>query len=213
MPPTAEDQTHSQRRQQILAGALDVFSRKGFEKATNRDIAAAAGINSPALIYYYFADKADLLRQVMYAFAPILRLVEHPDDLLQQPLPEALHTIAHTYVQVLDNPVGVAMFRLMLSEVARNPDFAQLFNSIGIQRGLQLLARLMQQHIENGTLRPMSPDAAARAFVGPLLAYIMTREVLGHAEALAIPPDEMATLTVELFLRGALPAPTTPTQE
>ena len=38
--PTRNDQEYEKRRQQIIDGALDVFSGKGFEKATNRDIAA-----------------------------------------------------------------------------------------------------------------------------------------------------------------------------
>ncbi|MGQ9876016.1 MAG: helix-turn-helix domain-containing protein [Chloroflexus sp.] len=49
------------RRQQIIDGALRTFSRLGFECATNRDIARAAGIRSPRLICRYFKDKTDLL--------------------------------------------------------------------------------------------------------------------------------------------------------
>ena len=48
------------RRTQILEAALEVFSTKGFHKATNKDIASAAGGMSPGLIYHYFKDKEDL---------------------------------------------------------------------------------------------------------------------------------------------------------
>ncbi len=60
-----DEDEHERRRQQIIDGALVVFAEKGFEKATNQDIAEAAGIGSPGLIYHYFESKADLLRQVV----------------------------------------------------------------------------------------------------------------------------------------------------
>lgn len=204
---------YEHRREQILEGALEVFARKGFEKATNRDIAQAAGINSPGLIYYYFADKTDLLRQVAERFMPVLQLLVKPDEFARLPIHEALTLIASSYMRLLDNPKGVAAFRLLLSETARHPEFAHIVNSIGPQQGLRLLAGYLQRKMEEGVLRPMNPDAAARAFVGPLIAYILTREVLGHAEAHAIPPPAMAALAVDLFLHGALSTHSAPEEE
>ena len=49
MPPR-DEQDYEERRQQIIDGALSVFGSKGFEKATNKDIANAAKIGSPAFI-------------------------------------------------------------------------------------------------------------------------------------------------------------------
>src|SRR5690348_12855530 len=40
-----------ERRRQIIDGALQVFSSRGFAQATNKEIAQAAGIRSPGLIY------------------------------------------------------------------------------------------------------------------------------------------------------------------
>lgn len=53
MPPR-DEQDFENRRQQIIDGALQVFGTKGFEKANNKDIAVAARIGSPGLIYHYF---------------------------------------------------------------------------------------------------------------------------------------------------------------
>jgi AcrR family transcriptional regulator len=47
------------RRQQILAAALEIFAEQGFESATNKAIAERAGVNQ-GLIYFYFASKADV---------------------------------------------------------------------------------------------------------------------------------------------------------
>jgi AcrR family transcriptional regulator len=51
---------HKSRREDILAAAGDLFSRKGFHGTTMPDIAQAAGI-SAGLIYYFFSSKDDIL--------------------------------------------------------------------------------------------------------------------------------------------------------
>src|SRR5258706_3561487 len=97
MPPR-DEQDYELRRQQIIDGALDIFAEKGFEKATNKDIAEAAGIGSPGLIYHYFKDKADLLRHVLEQRAPVFRLLAQIDELMDMPPRQALPRFADAFV-------------------------------------------------------------------------------------------------------------------
>ena len=64
-PKTVED-----RREQIIDAALRVFAEKGFDRATNRDIAREAGI-TPGLIYHYFESKEVLLRSAIENRSPL----------------------------------------------------------------------------------------------------------------------------------------------
>jgi TetR/AcrR family transcriptional regulator, regulator of cefoperazone and chloramphenicol sensitivity len=48
-------------RARIISAAMRLFGEKGYEGATTRDIAAAAGVNAPAL-QYYFDNKEGVLR-------------------------------------------------------------------------------------------------------------------------------------------------------
>src|SRR5215469_15627360 len=52
------------RKQQLLETALDVFSKKGFEGATTKEIAAAAGITE-AIIFRHFPSKQALYTAVL----------------------------------------------------------------------------------------------------------------------------------------------------
>lgn len=52
------------RRRQLLDTALDFFSRKGFQGATTKEIAAAAGVTE-AIIFRHFASKQDLYTAVL----------------------------------------------------------------------------------------------------------------------------------------------------
>lgn len=55
-----------QKRRQVLAAALEVFSRYGFKKTAMQDIAAAAGMSRAAL-YLHFKNKEDVFRSVSEA--------------------------------------------------------------------------------------------------------------------------------------------------
>ena len=53
-------------RQKILAAAKRLFSERGYERTTVRDIAAAAGLSTGAM-FVTFASKADLFSQLVLA--------------------------------------------------------------------------------------------------------------------------------------------------
>ena len=62
--PEQIGRTQPDRREEIVAVALRVFSTHGFGGATNQLVAKEAGVKSAGLIYHYFASKEDLLRAV-----------------------------------------------------------------------------------------------------------------------------------------------------
>jgi AcrR family transcriptional regulator len=62
--PTRRAMAKQQTRQRVLAAARRLFSEEGYEGATIRDIAAAAGMSTGA-VFANFSDKADLFREIM----------------------------------------------------------------------------------------------------------------------------------------------------
>ncbi|MEM6727619.1 MAG: TetR family transcriptional regulator C-terminal domain-containing protein [Pseudomonadota bacterium] len=75
------------RREEILAAALDVFSRYGFRGATVGQVAEAAGMSTPALLYY-FEDKealyAELLRRTMSLWLGPLDTLSEANDPIEE---------------------------------------------------------------------------------------------------------------------------------
>lgn len=190
------------RRLQIIAGALKVFSTKGFRNATNKDIALAAGIKSPGLIYHYFKDKADLLRAVAEEYAPPLRLLHEADRMTALPLEEALTLFGLTYMRLLDDPVKIAFMKMSMGEALRDPEFARMFGETGPLRVWRFLAGYLQDQMEKGVLRRMDAHLAARQFVGPLLMQFLTHSVLQLPEMPGIAPETIVAANVEIFVRG-----------
>ncbi|MBF6611542.1 MAG: TetR/AcrR family transcriptional regulator [Chloroflexi bacterium] len=202
MSPSRDEQDYEGKRQQIIDGALSVFARKGFEKATNREIADAARIGSPGLIYHYFNDKADLFRQVLEERAPALQLVMHGDEMMDLPPRQVLTTLGNSFLATLGGPVPIAMFKMMLGEAVRRPVVAEMFNKIGPGRGLSFLARYLAHQMDLGVLRRTDPGAAARCFMGPLLLFLLTQQVFVQPDASSLSGETMVVTAVDIFLSG-----------
>lgn len=200
--PTRDEQEYEQRRQQIMDGALSVFSTKGFEKATNKDIAQASGIGSPGLIYHYFKDKQDLFRTLVQERIPALQMILHGDEFMELPPYEALHLFGKAFLATISNPFAVAMLRMLLGEAVRRPEVARMMASIGPAPAIAFLSRYMEHQMELGTLRRVDPGIAARTFAGPLIAYALTREFFKLPDAATIDPQEMMNTTINTFLHG-----------
>jgi TetR/AcrR family transcriptional repressor of mexJK operon len=198
----AHDEEFERKRQQLIDGALAVFSEKGFDKATNQDIAEAAGIASPGLIYHYFESKADLLRQAMSARAPLLQSVVRNDTLLALAPREALTLIGSAFLNALANPDNLRLFRVIIGEALRDPAEAEAWHrasSVPVKRGL---VYYLNAKMQAGELRRANPLAAANCFLGSILLYVLSSEVFGPADTPRLDRDTMLATAVDIFLRG-----------
>jgi TetR/AcrR family transcriptional regulator, mexJK operon transcriptional repressor len=204
MPPR-DEQEYEQRRQQILDGALEAFSAKGFDGASNKDIAQAAQIASPGLIYHYFKDKIDLLHRVVEERMPVLRLLNEAEQLQDQPPEEVLPEMALRILRAYEQGPAPALMRLVLGEAMRNPRLAKLVVDTGPGRGLRIMARYLERQMDLGRLRRMDPRIATFAFVGPLLGYTLVRNILREGSSDGINQETMAHEAAALFLRGMAP--------
>jgi hypothetical protein len=102
----------------------------------------------------------------------------------------------------VDNPNAIALMKLMLGEAVRQPVVAEMINTIGPLRNFALLTRYLEKQMDAGVLRRMDTGAAARCFIGPLLAFLITRELFPQPDAPMLEPETMVKTVVEVFLRG-----------
>lgn len=208
--PSRDDQEFESKRQQIMLGALDAFAHKGFEKATNKDIAQAAKINSPGLIYHYFKDKQDLFRQMLDHYAPAFQLlVTSEKELMEQPPEIVLHRFAVAILQTLQHPTRFALFKVILGEALRNPMVAEMMGRVGPGRAFAFFSRYLQKQMDTGVMRQMPPAAAVRCFIGPIIGYVLSKDVLQLPDSLEIDATIMAHTIVDIFLYGSLVDQTT----
>jgi AcrR family transcriptional regulator len=199
---TANENDQQNRRTQIIEAALKVFSKKGFHKATNKDIADAAGGISPGLIYWYFKDKQDLLLSIFRERIAVLELADHPERVLELPPHAALTLIARSYMSIFQVPGNVALLRLLFSEIIRFEQMSELFYRFAASRFFGLIDGYLQHQVALGALQPHNTSTAARSFVGMLIVQVIARELLHQPEAMATPDEEIIATIVDIFLQG-----------
>ncbi len=195
------------RQAQILAAAVKVFGKKGFERATIRDIAKQAHV-SEGSIYNYFKNKNDLLvsipTQVVNPVVESLKLEMFQRDSGEPVSPaEALSEIAHRMVSTFRAKGEV--FRILLSAL---PTMNQASREKYAEQVVMFVARALESFfaakIEKGVFRPdLDPAIAARTFIGMFFPFVMLQDVLriGGSE---FDYEQVIAQAVQLFLHGTL---------
>lgn len=71
------------------------------------------------------------------------------------------------------DPDYVALVRVVIAETPRLPSLGRLFRSAVPERVLKNVSALLEAARDNGVVGAVDTDAASRAFVGPLLTYVL----------------------------------------
>ena len=160
------------RRTQIIDAAARVFAEKGFQRATTREIAAAAGV-SEGTIYNYFDSKADLLISMVQCLTDM----EH----LDVELAEALQgDVRDFFVAVFRHRLGLIQrnqqtIQAALPEILVNPALRECFYQQFMLRTTTLLEQYVQARIEMGHIQPVDVPLTVRAIQGTFLGMLVMR--------------------------------------
>ena len=191
-------------REAILRAALETFSRLGFEGASTRLIAAAAGIEQGHLVYY-FRSKERLWREVVEAFAheckqPLQEAAVQlgsgsAEAIAREALPRFLRTFA-------SNP---ALTRLMLQEFSiSSPRRDWLVEKFG-KPVWQLAKPLLERLAAEGLLSGATPSVAYFNMIGGALLVFGSggeiREIAG-GDAADLEEQHITFLLRPLFARA-----------
>lgn len=152
------------KRGQILDGAHEVFTARGFDAASMSDIAAAANV-SKGTLYVYYADKEHLFVALIEREREKQRrgtfeeLNEEPD------LRQALTRFGEKLALLLVGDFAVSAHRIVLGVAERMPDLGSEFYERGPMQGAQRLAAYLRSKAEEGLLEIEDAELAATQFL------------------------------------------------
>lgn len=187
-------------RNRILLAALDVFGNHGFETVTTRQIAEAAGINLPALTYY-FGNKEGLYLACAQSIVTSFR--------------EGVGTIATEAIAALRKPMDATgareLLKQLLSTLARfllssstdqgrtlfvrreiaspGPAFEILYSELWLP-GIEVTAQLLSR-ATSGRLSEPASKVRAVLMIASLTGFQSGRRVIARAAGDADPVDEV----------------------
>jgi AcrR family transcriptional regulator len=196
-PKVVED-----RREHIIQTAMRVFARKGFMRATNKDIAAEAGI-TPGLIYHYFKSKEALLEAVIGGYSPIQVIRENPAQMLSQPPEIFLRFIVKQMLMMVESDTFLQLIRVFLPEVIHNPNLSPAgLNTL--QEVTHFVESYLAAKMESGELRQADPALTAHVLYGTIMGLVLRRHVMRDPEALKFTQEQIVENVMALVLKGLL---------
>ena len=209
---TSHQRLIEERRNQILDAAALLFARKGYKGATIREIAREAGV-AEGTIYNYFDSKHDLLISLpqriswpmVSSFVRSARS-QGPDTVAddEEQMVQLLQA-SMTSIQQHTDAVKVLLAYIPFMEEEIQSQFLEqttlFFTRIFDLEGF------LQSRIEAGTFRSLDTAIAARAFVGMVLIFVLSQEILPGRKAVPMSYKKIAREVVQLFLYGAAARP------
>jgi AcrR family transcriptional regulator len=184
------------KQAQILQGALIIFLQQGYEGTSMDRVAKAAGV-SKITIYKHFQDKEGLFTALIEQIASQRFEAVLGDLSLAEPPAVVLRCIATKLLSILaDDEDYIAFLRLIIGESGRFPALAQLYIQALPQRVWDVLSEYFAAHPE---LNHRNPDAIARIFMGTLISYALTQQLLHGHEVAPMPPDTLIDSLIELI--------------
>ena len=199
-PKTRRDRRVAARKSQILEAAAHVFSQKGYERATIREIAAAADLSEGSL-YNYFKDKLELLIGVAEAYAD--GVTRQIDSLKAANFEEVM-------AQLLSDRFRSGrerrLFMLFLYEARLSPDVRRYYVQESLYRIIDATENRLRGLIEAGIMRPVDPSVAARAISATIMGFgalaSMAEYENGDSGRTPIMPETLGTAVTDIFLHG-----------
>ena len=181
-------------REAILAAARDAFAELGFDRATIRGIAAAAGVD-PALVLHYFGSKEQL-------FGDALQIPVKPGEVLRQVMGQRVDDMGATLVRTF--------LEAWEPEESRSPLVAMVRSAMTNETALALVRDYLGRRVFGPITQALAaPDAELRAtLVGSQFIGLAMMRYIAHIEPLASASVEQLVTaigpTMQRYLSGDL---------
>ncbi|MEG4346821.1 TetR/AcrR family transcriptional regulator [Microcoleus sp. A003_D6] len=191
--PIEPDTAAGDKSEKILQGAMQEFLAHGYA-GTSMDKVAKAGGVSKATVYSYFQDKEGL-------FAALIQWLAQEKvnfTILDEEPAVVLRFVATTLLdQASQEPEFLTFVRLVIAESGRFPQLAQTFVRNLAKPGIERLTQYFASHPE---LKLSDPEATARIFIGSLVHFQLTQEMMHGKEIVPMECDRLIDGLLHLIL-------------
>jgi len=197
-----------ERRGQILATAVNLFSRNGFRGTTTKEIAQAAGV-SEAMVFRHFANKEALYAAILddkgcregVAKFPwenneqLIRAMDEKND------SEVFYQIGIS--ALTKHQSNLPFLRLIFYSALEEHELAERFFGDFIERIYDFIGDYIRTRQADGAFRELEPRVAVRAFMGMLIHHSLNNLLWDKPRRLLnISNEEAAKGFAEILLRG-----------
>jgi AcrR family transcriptional regulator len=191
-----------ERRDLIVAKAIELFSRQGFRATRVKDIAEAVG-TSDALVFQHFPTKRELYDALLEQLCARKHFTEVEQLLYYAPEYDLEDVLTKLSAWVLEQTESApAWLRLILYAALERDEAVDELTEEHFQRIIEYVAYEIAEGQAVGRFRTGDPKAYARSFFAGLLGLSLMRTVVRDADYARDKTREAAATHVALFLKG-----------
>ncbi len=174
----------------VFRAVMDIIVTRGYENATTKEMAVAAGIHE-ATLFRKYENKMNLVARAIeqqFSKAPLAKLTYSGD------LEADLLAMVQAYIDTYE--MYGAIMATVLTEIPRHPELAAALKTP--LANIQILVKIIAQYQTQGVLKQESPLTSISVLLGPLMLNYM----FGHANP-DLPIQDIAPQEyVSAFLHG-----------
>jgi len=171
-------------REKILNEALTLFSVKGYDPVTVREIAYAVGIKESSL-YNHFKNKQDIFDSILTEYSGRWESIfsnisltgddkqivadDRTINMYKEMSNDQFAEIAGTiYDYYMTDDINVKLRKVLTIEQYRSPYLAELFRKVSFEESLDFQAKLFEGLMDAGSFIKTDPYVLALEFFSPI---------------------------------------------
>ena len=193
-----------ERRSQILAVAVSLFSDRGFRGTTTKEIAQAAGV-SEAMVFRHFANKEELYAAILdYKVCSGEKF--DPNQLAADAIgrKDDRAVFESLALEALNHYEKDPEFqRLLLHSALEKHQLAQIFFNEFVRPVYEFLGRYIRERQRDGAFVEVDPTIVVRCFLGMVLHHSLNNNLWDpDRHLLNISNEAAAKHFTEILLQG-----------
>lgn len=169
-------------KEKIFDAAVDLFSEKGYDGVSIRDIGRAVGITEGA-VYKHYASKEAILESI-FAYVESRIYPKAPEaslDILVDSVPfrEILESMPRS---MMAEPQLTKITRIMIIEMYHNEEIRDYVRRELFERPVDETETMFRKLMEKGKIKPCDPRAMATLFISYLIYWYFEMFIFGYGK-------------------------------
>jgi len=194
---------HGVTRDSMLDAGLQLFSERGFDGISVKDIEAAVGLTpGRGSFYRHFKTKEELLETIVHREVERMRGMR---DMQQRAVSGSLgNRRAELILQYRLSLIGLEQIKTLINLLAREygrfPELMKQLHELLVDESLELSSGDFAKDIERKILRGKDPEGLATVVQCALVGYHLSRTYFGN-DPKQIDSERFITALVDLLIR------------
>lgn len=177
--------TKKTTKEKIFDVSLDLFSEKGFDAVSIREIARGVGIRESS-IYNHYSNKEAILDSILDFFIDEMEkssITDEQMDLMLEESPEMFyHAGSKMFEEKMNDPHMIKIWRLVLIEMYHNPKIREFFLKELIEAPIKAWTIIFSVMMEKKLIKQADPERLAKTYFGYAIYLLIENFVLKYPD-------------------------------